>query len=178
MSEGAWKDYCPWVKLLPTSVVVNVATLGPLGTRFKAPGTIGSVAGVVGYTLLFHYAGPLAYLILLALFIYAAIGFCGEAEVRMRKRDPGEVILDEFVAIPVCFIGLQGVIAGLGGWAWTLLLAGFALFRLFDITKPFGISKLQDLPGGYGVVADDIAAAIVTCVLLHIGVIFLLPLAG
>ncbi len=176
MSQTGWKDYFPWTKLLPTPVVVHVATLGPLGTRFKAPGTIGSVAGIIWYTLVFHYASPFAYLILLLLTLYVGTGICGEAEQRLRKRDPGEVILDEFVVIPVCFLGLQGVIAGLGGWAWVLMLAGFGLFRLFDILKPFGISKLQDLPGGYGVMADDLAAAVVTCILLHVGVIFLLPL--
>ena len=173
MSPTGWKDYFPWTRLMPTPFVVNVATLGPLGTRFKAPGTVGSAAGIIWYTMVFHHASPLAYLLLLLLTLYAGTGICGEAEKRLYKRDPGEVILDEFVVMPVCFFGLQGVISGLGGWAWVLMLAGFALFRLFDITKPFGISKLQDLPGGYGVMADDLAAALVTCVLLHVGVALL-----
>jgi phosphatidylglycerophosphatase A len=47
------------------------------------------------------------------------------------------------------------------------LLAGFGLFRLFDILKPFGISRLQSLPGGWGVVADDLAAALAACATLH-----------
>jgi phosphatidylglycerophosphatase A len=49
------------------------------------------------------------------------------------------------------------------------LVAGFLLFRLFDITKPFGIGRLQSLPAGWGVVADDLAAALATCATLHIG---------
>jgi phosphatidylglycerophosphatase A len=49
-------------------------------------------------------------------------------------------------------------------------VAGFALFRLFDIAKPFGISRLQRLPGGWGVVIDDLAAALVACAVLHGGV--------
>jgi phosphatidylglycerophosphatase A len=50
---------------------------------------------------------------------------------------------------------------------WSVFLAGFALFRLFDITKPFGISKLQDLPAGWGVAVDDTAAALAACATLH-----------
>ena len=48
------------------------------------------------------------------------------------------------------------------------LIAGFVLFRIFDIAKPFGISKLQNLPGGLGCVIDDLAAAIASCIVLHL----------
>lgn len=158
-----------WTTILPSSLVKNLATLGPLGFWGKAPGTIGSAAGILWYTVAFHYLNPFGYVLLLAVSLYFAVAICGEAEVRMFKRDPGEVILDEFVAIPVCFIGLQGAIYQLGGWAWVILVAGFGLFRLFDILKPFGISKLQEKPGGWGVVVDDVAAALATCLTLHIG---------
>jgi phosphatidylglycerophosphatase A len=50
-----------------------------------------------------------------------------------------------------------------------LLVAGFALFRLFDIWKPGAIGRLQFLPAGWGVVADDLAAALAACATLHIG---------
>jgi len=49
-----------------------------------------------------------------------------------------------------------------------VLLAGFVLFRIFDIAKPFGISKLQNLPGGLGCVVDDLAAGIASCIVLHL----------
>ena len=86
----------------------------------------------------------------------------------MGRHDPGEVILDEFVAMPLFFAGWQmiigpGVLPFLG-----LLLAGFALFRLFDITKPLVIDKLQALPAGWGIVVDDTAAALATCATLHL----------
>ena len=158
-----------WTIMLPSPLVKNLATLGPLGFWGKAPGTIGSVAGIIWYTAAFHMLDPLAYILLLLASLYFAVAICGEAEVRMVKRDPGEVILDEFVAIPVCFLGLQQAINSMGAWAWIMLVVGFALFRLFDILKPFGISKLQDKPGGWGVVADDVAAALATCLVLHIG---------
>jgi phosphatidylglycerophosphatase A len=98
---------------------------------------------------------------------YVAVGLCGEAEVRLNQRDPGQVILDEVVAIPLCFLGWPAIVAVLPVWA--ALLVGFALFRLFDITKPLGISRLQDLPGGWGVVVDDLAAALAACATLHLG---------
>lgn len=158
-----------WTALLPTPLVVGLATLGPLGRLGRAPGTVGSVAGVLWYTLLFHHLAPLPYLILLFLTLYLAVAICGEAEVRMAKRDPSEVILDEFVCLPLCFLGLQGAINSLGGYAWIILLAGFGLFRFFDILKPLGINKVQERPGGWGVVADDALAALATCLLLHVG---------
>jgi len=51
--------------------------------------------------------------------------------------------------------------------AWVVFLAGFALFRFFDILKPLGIGRLQELPAGWGVVMDDVAAALAACGVLH-----------
>jgi phosphatidylglycerophosphatase A len=87
--------------------------------------------------------------------------------VRLRARDPGKIVLDEVVAIPLCFLGWRTLLGAAP--AWVLLLAGFLLFRLFDIVKPFGISGLQRLPAGWGVVADDFAAALAACATLHVG---------
>ena len=50
---------------------------------------------------------------------------------------------------------------------WAVALAGFLLFRLFDIVKPIGIRRVQNLTGGWGVVVDDLAAALLTCAVLH-----------
>jgi phosphatidylglycerophosphatase A len=155
-----------WLRLLPTSVVVNLATLGPLGRVRKAPGTVGSVAGLVWFTLFFFYAPSITYVVLGGISIVIAILFCGEAEVRLKKVDPGEIILDEFVAIPFCFIGLQPYLWE--GRAWLIVILGFLFFRLFDIVKPFGIKRLQSMHGGLGVVLDDLAAAFATALCLHL----------
>ena len=167
------RRYFPWVLFLPTALVVNFATIGPLGLVRKGPGTVGSLAGIALYATFFHQAAPLGYLLLFLLFVYLAVAFCDEAERRLQMRDPGMIILDEFVAVPLVFVGMngpQGLIAEQGGWP--VLLAGFVLFRLFDIFKPFGISKLQDLPGGLGCVMDDIAAAAASCIVLHVALHF------
>lgn len=162
-----------WIKALPSPVVVNVATLGPLGS-LKAPGTWGSAAGLAFYTVVGYQMTPLGLALLTAFILYLALVFCGEAEIRMQQIDPPGVILDEFAAIPLCFFGLQPILDS--PRAWAVFLAGFGLFRLFDIWKPFGIRALQKYRGGLGVLLDDVAAALATCVVLNIGFWWLVPL--
>lgn len=157
-----------WPRFLPSTTVLNCATLGPIGRRLPAPGTWGSVAGVLYFTVFFiGHLGPFGTVVLNGLGLYLAVALCGEAEFRLGKKDPGEVVLDEFVAMPLCFIGWPSLLVILPPWA--IFLTGFALFRFFDILKPLGIGKLQSLPDGWGVVADDVAAALVTCAVMHAG---------
>ncbi|MCI0453233.1 MAG: phosphatidylglycerophosphatase A [Candidatus Latescibacteria bacterium] len=66
---------------------------------------------------------------------------------RARGKDPGCVVIDEVVGIQVVLVGAEPTLAGVA--------AAFVLFRLFDIWKPYPIHRLQSLPGGWGVVADD-----------------------
>lgn len=163
-----------WTHLLPTRLVVNLATLGPVGRARKAPGTWGSLAGLALYAVCFHKLGLPGFVLLALVLAYLAVAFCDAAEKRLQMRDPGLIVLDEFVAVPLVFIGMggyDGLIAQHGGWP--VLLGGFALFRLFDILKPFGISRLQNLPGGLGCVADDLAAAFASCLVLHLFLRFL-----
>lgn len=156
-----------WSAVLPTHWVLNFATLGPVGYWGKAPGTMGSIAGIFLYLVFFHMLAPLYYILLLAFLLYFAVGICGEAEVRMHKHDPSEVVLDEFIAVPFCFIGLRGFMVD--HWPWLILLIGFGLFRLFDIAKPLIVGRLQSIQGGWGIVMDDVAAALMACVCLHVG---------
>jgi len=157
-----------WPKHLPNEGVLGLATLGPIGLRMKAPGTWGSAAGVLFFVVCFFPLSLVENLLASLVLGYFAVGICGEAEVRMGKRDPGEIILDEFVAMPLCFLGWQ-MIAGSGFLAFICLMgAGFGIFRFFDIKKPLGIFSLQSLPGGWGVVVDDTAAALATCATLHL----------
>jgi phosphatidylglycerophosphatase A len=155
-----------WTRALPSNVVIACATLGPLGQKLPAPGTWGSLAGLLYFAAVFQRAAPGAILIATVVVGYLAVAICGEAELRMRKSDPGEVILDEVIAMPLCFLGWP-VLASV--WpTWAILAGGFALFRLFDILKPLGIRRLQALPGGWGVVADDLVAALAACGSLHV----------
>jgi len=152
-----------WPRFLPTNWVINFATLGPVGRVKRAPGTFGSLAGLLYFTVFFS---PLSWWLVVLLSLpplYLAVALCGEAEFRLGQRDPGMVVLDEFVVMPLCFLGWETLPAA----PWVVFLTGFALFRLFDVTKPLGISRLQNLPGGWGVVLDDVAAAFAACASLH-----------
>ena len=156
-----------WPRGLPTRLVVGCATLGPLGRKLPAPGTWGSLAGLLYFALFFQRLSLGPALVISAAAGWLAVGLCGEAELRLGQKDPGAIILDEFVAMPLCFLGWSTLP---GHWAsWQVFLAGFGLFRLFDILKPFGITRLQDMPGGWGVVIDDSAAALAACATLHLG---------
>ena len=153
-----------WTRFLPTPTVLAAATLGPVG-RLPAAGTWGSVAGLLYFVVILYPFGDGALLAASAIGTGLAIAICGEAEFRIGRRDPREVILDEFVAMPLCFLGWRA----LPGWAppWAVFFAGLGLFRLFDIAKPFGIRRLQRLPGGWGIALDDTAAALAACAVLH-----------
>lgn len=156
-----------WPRIFSTRFVVAVATLGPLGQKLPAPGTWGALAGLVYYGLVFRHSRWEVIFAWTVLLSYLAVALCGDAARRLNKKDPGEINLDEFVVMPLVFLGSRpGWFAGLP--EWTCWVLGFALFRLFDILKPFGISRLQRWPGGWGIVADDFAAALVACATLHL----------
>lgn len=147
------------------------ATLGPVGLRLPAPGTWGALAGTFFYWIAFQATGIntpgtlLQFLVWALLLAVIAVPVCEAGEKLLGRTDPGEVNFDEFAVMPICFAGLGDFIAASPNTLYWLL-AGFALFRIFDIFKPLGIKDLQKLKGGWGVVADDFAAAALTCVCL------------
>lgn len=156
-----------WARYWPDHVVTRIATIGSVG-YLKAPGTWGSAVGVLLYVVVFNGISPFWELVLLAALFYFSVGICGEAEKRLKKVDPGEVIFDEIAAMPLCYFGLESYMGQ--SYTWMILLAGFGLFRFFDILKPLGIKKLQRYYGGFGVTIDDFAAAAVVAVILNVAV--------
>ena len=82
------------------------------------------------------------------------------------KKDPGEIVADEFAGQSVTFIGAYA--AGYKEIA-IVAVAGFLLFRLFDIFKPWPIRKLEKLPDGWGVLADDLLAGLFAAIVLQVG---------
>jgi len=160
------RNSLPFMSRMPGSLVKAVATLCGLGNIGPAPGTLGSLAGTIFFALFIQGASEQVSFIIIVALLIVGVFFCDEAELRMGRTDPGSVIMDEFAAMPIVFLGLATPVS-LYWWIGQLLL-GFLLFRLFDILKPFGISKIQDLPGGLGIMADDIAAALVSCIILHV----------
>jgi len=130
------------------------------GLAPRAPGTAGTLAAVplaVGMKLL----PAVVFWPLLLLFFLAGIHFCGVASRRLGQHDPGAIVWDEMVAycLTVAFLPLH--------WAW--FAAGFVLFRLFDILKPWPV-RLADrrFKGGFGIMADDILAAVYAMASLYV----------
>jgi phosphatidylglycerophosphatase A len=170
--------------------IVWVAQGFGIGRIPFAPGTWGSMLGVVWSVLLLRYCSPALFASVIVLSSLLAVWICGEAEKILGVSDPGSVVLDEIVAMPLAYFGVELLAArSAGDWGLglfdrptspveptpgllLLLAIGFGLFRLFDIWKPWPIRRLQYLPGGWGVVVDDLAAALVA------GLIFLLGLAA
>jgi len=137
-----------------------------------APGTFGTLFGFAWFALLIAMGNFWAYLAAVIESIALSIWLCDEAEKILGKTDPGSVVLDEIVAIPLCFLPwlisewirrdhvmppLETFFTG-QSLIWTALI--FAAFRLFDIWKPWPVRGLQRLPGGWGVTVDDLAAAL------------------
>jgi len=125
-----------------------------------APGTFGSAVGL-----------PIAYLVSLTplpfslLFIIAFIGFAvlisNRAEIVMAKKDPGDIVIDEIVGIVITFINFA-----VNVW---ILIAGFILFRIIDIMKPYPIRWIdRQVSGGCGVVLDDVIAGIYANLILRL----------
>jgi phosphatidylglycerophosphatase A len=134
-----------------------------------APGTWGSVVGLGWLALLLCVKSWPVFLAGNALAVALSVWLCGEAERILDKKDPGSVVLDEIVAIPLCFTGWLAAVwwpqhhwpgPGVFRTHWLSSLCVFALFRFFDILKPWPVRQSQTLPGGWGVTVDDILAAV------------------
>jgi phosphatidylglycerophosphatase A len=130
----------------------------------KAPGTWGSLVALLLFAVTAKWlpqggmwrVGAIAVswwaLILGAVTTAAGIYASGLLAKEWREDDPGEVVIDEFAGI---FFALSLVTPD-----WVGLAAAFAFFRLFDVWKPGPIHSLQDMPGGYGIVLDDVLAGL------------------
>jgi phosphatidylglycerophosphatase A len=120
-----------------------------------APGTAGSAAAVAIAFALVKYAGFEAwrFLPLAAATWIVGIWAAGVAAESVKAKDPGFVVIDEVA-------GQWITLAGVQVWTWKSWLAAFVVFRLFDIWKPAPIRRLEALPGGLGITADDAMAGI------------------
>ena len=140
-------------------VAVFVCSFGYLGFFPVAPGTLGSLAGLLVY-LIFRAAGFAHFeLPLIALFFGLGIAFGGAAERALGGVDPGPVVIDEVMGMLITFFLIPV--------SWMGMLAGFLLFRVFDVIKPYPAQNLERLPGGLGMMADDAMAAVYANLLLH-----------
>jgi phosphatidylglycerophosphatase A len=146
-------------RTLNQHVILFLAEGAYSGKSPFAPGTAGTVVGVLLYLLL---AGlSLAwYLFACVLVVVVAVWSAGEAERLLGKKDDGSIVIDEIAGYLVSMLLLPS--------HWGFVLAAFLLFRVFDVIKPFPLRGLQDLHGGPGIVLDDIGAGIYTNLVLQI----------
>lgn len=140
-------------------VSLAVTTCG-VGYLPLAPGTWGSMVGIGIYLIAARFVtgnSPLmlaVVLVALLLFTFLGIWASNRSVPLLGNTDPSEAVIDEVIGQLIVFLFVPFAIS------WPLILAGFILFRLFDIWKPYPIDALQILPGGLGICADDILAGI------------------
>lgn len=156
-----------------------------IGRVPKAPGTFGSILGLGWFALLLWIGGiqPWLAAFILVASIIASVWICEAAEKILGAKDPGSIVIDEIVAVPVCFLGwvfhlalrlgeLPSLDLFFGPTTWFLALGVFLAFRFFDIVKPWPVKQSQDVPRGWGVVLDDLLAAVyvnLVILLIHLG---------
>ncbi len=144
-----------------------------LGRLPVAPGTWGSllVAIIFGLMCQFHLSGPSISIVMAALALAGSVicvKFAPAAIAATGKNDPGEVVADELAGQAVTFLAIPFFIPVIltTGQICIITSGGFLLFRLFDIVKPWPIRKLEKLPEGWGVLADDLLAGVYAGIVL------------
>jgi phosphatidylglycerophosphatase A len=138
------------------------ATWFGCGYSPSAPGTVGSLAAIL-------IAWPLGragfvnwhFLVLSLALLYPAIQASGVVATESGRKDPQMVVVDEVLGQWITLLGAARL-------DWLTLALAFGLFRLFDIWKPFPIRRIEAIPGGAGIVLDDIGAGIYGALVLFL----------
>jgi phosphatidylglycerophosphatase A len=126
-----------------------------------APGTMGALGALVPATLILLYMTHPNLILGSLVLVFTILGIIGSNKLQHQwGKDPSRIVVDEMVGMWISILWL--------GTGWIPMLSAFILFRFFDIIKPLGIRKMEQLPGGIGVMADDILAGIFANLLLQI----------
>jgi phosphatidylglycerophosphatase A len=135
------------------------------------PGTAGTLWGIpLAWAVVQIPSLALQTAVCLALTLLA-VPVCAAAEKQLGKgKDPGCIVADEYLTLPIVCLGLP--------FTPLVVLSGFALHRIFDITKPPPIRQLQNLKGGIGIVIDDFLAALFALAVNHLLFRFIFPVSG
>jgi phosphatidylglycerophosphatase A len=154
-------------------IAVFVATGFGSGFIPFGPGTWGSIVGLlIAYGLVAAFGSGVLLtqnILIAAGLVFAALGVWASdrAEKIFDRKDAGQIVIDEVFGQIISFVFIAPYLAGPGAnWLWWI--AGFALFRAFDIFKPYPINRLQGLSGGLGVMMDDALAGVYAAVVLSL----------
>ncbi len=140
-------------------LIIAFASVGFIGYSPVAPGTMGTLAGVLVYYLLSFFATPIYLLLVTAAFILACRA-ADSAEVLFSQKDSPKIVIDEVVGYLISMALLPRTL--------TMIVGGFLFFRILDIMKPPPANTVdRRLKGGLGVVLDDVIAGIYTNFILR-----------
>jgi len=130
------------------------------GLAPRAPGTVGSVVAVALWLPLQLLAVPVYAVVVVCATVFG-IWLCDRVAREMQVKDPACIVFDEFVGVWIALFMLPA------GWLWVVM--GFAAFRFFDILKPWPVGWLdRNLVGGWGIMLDDVAAGLMSLVLVQL----------
>lgn len=145
-----------------STLAIWLATGLGVSRGVPAPGTVGALWGVPLYLAIRQLPGPGWQIVAIATVVAIGVPLCGRAAADLVRlglaadaKDPQEITWDEFATVPIVYACAPGACT-----CATWLAIGFALHRLFDITKPWPCRRLERLPDGWGVMADDVAASL------------------
>jgi phosphatidylglycerophosphatase A len=149
-----------------TRFAVFIATAAYCGYFPIAPGTVGSAAGLLVYAIAWWTQSPIVEVAVIVGLFAAGVWAATTAEQYFGGIDPGPVVIDEVVGM---LMTLAFIPVG-----WSGALAGFLLFRVFDVLKPYPADRFEQLHGGLGVMADDAMAGVYANISLRL-VMWLVP---
>jgi phosphatidylglycerophosphatase A len=137
---------------LRSNFAVAFASFGYVGFAPVAPGTVGAAAAIPFFLLLRRADSAWLEIAVCAAIVAAGAWSARITEQALGVEDPGPVVIDEVVGMFVSLLFLPAT--------WPVILAGFVAFRAFDIVKPWPADRLEHVPGGWGVMADDVMAGV------------------
>ena len=141
-----------------------IATGAGFGYSPIAPGTVGAVWGIPLAWLTMQIPSIGLRAAMLVALYGIGIPICTSAARLLGKKDPGEVVWDEIATVPIVFLFVEPRLASRP----EILLLGFILHRVFDISKLPPIRRLESLPEGLGIMTDDVVAAVYGCIVMHL----------
>jgi phosphatidylglycerophosphatase A len=144
-----------------TSLALAIATVLGVGRVPFAPGTFGSAVGLLVWAALWALSGSVGVHAAAIVVVFVAGSWSGTvAERRYGATDPGAVVIDEVLGMLITLF--------LNPVGWSGALAGFVIFRIFDVIKPYPANRLERLHGGLGIMADDAMAAVYANMVLRV----------
>lgn len=132
---------------------LGIATFG-VGYLPLIPGTFGSMVGVAIFLLLGVWPLQLAFI---AVIVVLGVWAASQTERLLGRKDPGKVVVDEVAGQMISLLPLTFLTDG-PWFVWVIV--SFNLFRFFDIFKPYPARRFEALPGGFGIMADDLVAGV------------------